>query len=117
MSKFFTAALMLLFIPLFAQVETEVLPPYNIRSIAFSQASGQTTIPIFSLNDSFTIQFDDLYGNEANYYYQIVHCDYDWKPSQLVKSEYLAGFDDLRIQTYLNSFNTLQVYSHYTLSI
>ncbi|NMH27485.1 type IX secretion system plug protein [Flavobacterium silvaticum] len=116
MTKFLTAALLLVFISMTAQVETEVQPPYNIKSVAFIQAS-QGTIPIFGLNDAFTIQFDDLFGNEANYYYQIVHCDYDWKPSQLVKSEYLAGFDDLRIQTYTNSFNTLQVYSHYTLSL
>lgn len=117
MSKFLTAALLLLFLPLSAQVETEVLPPYNIKSVSFQQSGGQNTVPIFALGDSFTFRFDDLFGNEANYYYQIVHCDYDWKPSQLVKSEYLAGFDDVRIQNYTNSFNTLQIYSHYALSI
>ncbi|RYG53438.1 MAG: DUF5103 domain-containing protein [Chitinophagaceae bacterium] len=116
MTKFLTATLLLLFNSMQSQVETEIQPPYNIKSVSFIQ-SNQNTIPIFGLNDGFTFQFDDLFGNEANYYYQIVHCDYDWKPSQLVKSEYLSGFDDLRIQTYTNSFNTLQLYSHYTLSI
>lgn len=94
-----------------------MLPPYNIKSVSFQQSAEQNTVPIFALGDSFTFLFDDLFGNEANYYYQIVHCDYDWKPSQLVKSEYLAGFDDVRIQNYTNSFNTLQIYSHYALSI
>ncbi|RZJ67228.1 MAG: DUF5103 domain-containing protein [Flavobacterium sp.] len=117
MTRFLAAALLLLFGPAWAQVETEIQPPYNIKSVAFQQSANQNTIPIFAMNDSFTIMFDDLFGNEANYYYQIVHCDYDWKPSQLVKSEYLSGFDDIRIQTYTNSFNTLQIYSHYTLSI
>ncbi|MBD3583239.1 type IX secretion system plug protein, partial [Flavobacterium selenitireducens] len=116
MTRFLTAALLLLFVATNAQVETEIQAPYNIRSIMFTQTSGQNVIPIFSLNDGFTVQFDDLYGNEANYYYQIVHCDYDWRPSQLVKQEYLSGFDDIRIQTYTNSFNTLQIYSHYTIS-
>ena len=51
----------------FAQVEQEVVPPFNIKSVAFIQ-NGQNTIPIFGLNESFRIQFDDLFGNEANYY-------------------------------------------------
>ena len=34
----------------------------------------------------------------------------------MVKQEYIQGFDDLRIQEYTNSFNTLQIYSHYKLS-
>jgi hypothetical protein len=99
----------------FSQVEKEIVPPYNIKTVTFVQ-SGQNTIPVFQLGDSFQFQFDDLYANEANYYYTITHCDYDWKPSQLSKSEYLIGFDDQRIQDYTNSFNSLQVYSHYNLS-
>jgi len=98
-----------------AQVQTEVAPPFNIKTVTFVQ-NGQNVIPIFHLNDRFQLQFDDLYGNEANYYYEIVHCDYNWTPSQLVKSEYIQGFDDQRIQDYENSFNTLQLYSHYRLT-
>jgi hypothetical protein len=48
---------------------------------------------------------------------EIIHCDYNWKPSEISKNEYLQGFDNQRIQNYTNSFNTLQLYSHYTLSI
>ena len=98
-----------------AQVQTEVAPPFNIKTVTFVQ-NGQNMIPIFTLNEGFQLQFDDLYGNEANYYYELVHCNYDWTPSQLVKSEYIQGFDNQRIQDYENSFNTLQLYSHYRLS-
>lgn len=98
-----------------AQVQSEVAPPFNIKTVTFVQG-GQNMIPIFTLNDGFQLQFDDLYGNEANYYYEIVHCNYDWTPSQLVKSEYIQGFDNQRIQDYENSFNALQLYSHYRLS-
>ncbi|MEZ0005219.1 hypothetical protein ABH942_000570 [Flavobacterium sp. 28YEA47A] len=97
-----------------AQVQTEIDPPFNIKTVSFVQ-SGQNVIPIFHLQEGFQLQFDDLYGNEANYYYEIVHCDYNWTPSQLVKSEYIQGFDNQRIQDYENSFNTLQLYSHYRL--
>ncbi|HOZ75350.1 MAG TPA: DUF5103 domain-containing protein [Flavobacterium sp.] len=115
-SFIFRLLLLLVFASVQAQVQTEVLPPYNIRTITFAQ-NGQNIVPIFRLGDAFQLQFDDLFGNEANYYYQFVHCDYDWKPSQLSRNEYLRGFDDLRIQEYTNSFNTLQIYSHYRLTI
>jgi hypothetical protein len=74
-------------------------------------------MPIFQLGDVFQLEFDDLFGNEANYYYTISLCDYNWKPSDLSKNEYLQGFDDQRITNYFNSFNTLQVYSHYKLQL
>ncbi|HEX8562402.1 MAG TPA: DUF5103 domain-containing protein [Flavobacterium sp.] len=116
MSKFLSTFAFLWSVALFAQPETEVAPAYNIKTVTFVQ-NGQNSIPLFSLTDSFQLQFDDLFGNEANYYYEIVHCDYDWRPSQLSKSEYLSGFDNIRIQNYVNSFNTLQIYSHYTLAL
>ncbi|HOD09458.1 MAG TPA: DUF5103 domain-containing protein [Flavobacterium sp.] len=100
---------------LFAQIEKEIAPPYNIKTITFVQ-NEQNMIPIFRLGDSFQFQFDDLFGTEANYFYTITHCDYDWKPSQLSKNEYLNGFDDQRIQDYSNSLTTLQLYSHYRLT-
>lgn len=95
--------------------EVEVNPDYNIKTISFVQ-NGNNVIPLFQLGDSFQFQFDDLYGNEANYYYKITHCDYNWKQSQLSVNEYVNGFDSQRIQDYLNSLNTLQVYSHYRVS-
>lgn len=99
-----------------AQPVMEVAPPYNIQTVTFL-VNNQNSIPLFAMGDSFKLQFDDLFGNEANYYYQLVHCDYDWSPSQLSRNEFLGGFDDQRIQDYTNSFNTLQIYSHYNLQI
>lgn len=100
----------------FAQVENEIAPPFNIKTVSFVQ-NNQNVIPIFRLGSGFQLQFDDLYGNEADYYYEIIHCDYNWVPSDIPKNEYLQGFDNQRIQDYTNSFNTLQIYSHYALSI
>jgi hypothetical protein len=94
--------------------EKETVPPYNIKTVSFVH-NGQNVIPIFRLGDGFQFQFDDLYGDEANYYYTITHCDYDWKKSQLSINEYLNGLDNQRIIDYENSFNTLQLYSHYRL--
>ena len=93
----------------------EIVPPYNIKTATFVQ-NGENVVPIFNLREGFQFQFDDLYGDEANYFYVLTHCDYEWKESQLSKAEYVAGFDDQRIQSSLNSFNTLQLYTHYTLN-
>lgn len=95
--------------------EQEVAPPYNIKTVTFSQ-NVNNTIPFFRLGESFNLQFDDLYGNEEDYYYTIEHYNYDWTPSQLLKNEYISGLDNQRIQDYQNSLNCLQVYSHYKLS-
>lgn len=99
-----------------AFAQTELAPPFNIKSVQL-KANSTNLMPYFRLGNSFELSFDDLYGDEANYYYTIQHCDYNWQPSGLAKAEYLRGFDDVRIQTYTNSFNTLQVYSHYSLRL
>lgn len=95
-----------------AQVDKEIEPPYNIKTISFVQ-NNTNVLPFFKLGESFELQFDDLYGNEADYYYTITQYNYDWTPSNLAKVEYLNGIDNQRIITYENSFNTLQLYSHY----
>jgi hypothetical protein len=110
------ALLSFFYLTVTAQVETEVAPPYNIKTAGFVQ-NNQNVVPIFRLGESFEFQFDDLFGNEADYYFQITHCDYNWVPTDIPKNEYLSGFDDQKIQEYVNSFNTLQIFSHYRLSI
>jgi hypothetical protein len=72
-------------------------------------------VPIFQLGDAFELQFDDLYGTDASYFYEIVHCDYNWNPSDIQKRDYLQGFDNQRIQESSSSFNCLQIYTHYRL--
>ena len=91
--------------------------PNYIKTIQFKTQSDFTGIPLVKLGKKFTFSFDDLQADEKDYYYQIQHYDYDWKPSILNKNEYVEGFDNIRIQDYENSFNTLETYSHYQLEI
>lgn len=97
-----------------AQILDETPPPFNIKTISFEQ-SGKIIFPFIQLGDGFEFNFDDLYGNEEDYYFTLTHCNYDWSKSDLSRNEYLNGNDDQRIQDYQNSFNTLQIYSHYRL--
>ena len=100
----------------FAQVEQTIEPEY-IRTIEFKGSSLQSTLPIIELGQKLQLSFDDIIGNEADYFYTIEHFNFDWTLSDLSKGEYLDGFDDVRIETYENSFNTLQLYSNYKLNI
>ncbi len=101
---------------LFAQVQEEVNPPENIRSVIFEGPTGDQ-FPVVQLNEPIYLEFDDTTASEQDYYYKIIHCDYDWTPSQLLKSQYLTGVDNQRIIDYENSYTTLQPYSNYRLTI
>ncbi|MDT0293292.1 DUF5103 domain-containing protein [Mesonia ostreae] len=116
MRHFLTAILVLLFCPLQAQ-ELETTPPEFIRTIQFQGEQEFTGTPIIALGQPIRLEFDDLIGDEADYFYTIEHFNFDWTPSDLAKTEFMSGFDDVRILNYENSFNTLQIYSHYNLSI
>ncbi|MEW7290970.1 type IX secretion system plug protein [Aquimarina sp. 2304DJ70-9] len=89
----------------------------HIRTVQLISDSEFAGTPILKLGQPLRINFDDINGDEADYYYRITHHDFDWTPSSLYKNEYLDGFDEVRIVNYENSFNTLQMYSNYTLSI
>ncbi|WP_435579786.1 DUF5103 domain-containing protein [Gilvibacter sp.] len=99
-----------------AQVE-EMPPPENIRTIIFNSGGNQSQLPIIRLGEPIFLTFDDLNANEEDYYYRITHHDFDWKESNLAKGEFMEGYDDVRIRTYDNSLNSLQLYAHYRLSI
>ncbi|KJD35839.1 ApaG [Tamlana sedimentorum] len=100
----------------FAQIE-EINPPDYIKTIIFKSNTDLSQLPILKLGEAIQLSFDALNGNEDDYYYKIDHYNYDWTPSQLMKPEFLEGFDNQRIRNYENSYNTYQIYSHYKLTI
>ena len=116
--RFFIKQLLLLFftLNLFAQVQEEINPPYNIKTIVF-KGPTEDQFPVIKLGEQMLLEFDDITASEQDYYFKIVHCDYDWTPSQLLKSQYIIGTDNQRIINYENSYNTLQPYSNYRLTL
>ena len=101
----------------FGQVVYETFPPENIKTIKFFGSKATDNFPVVKLGEKITLIFDDLNGNENDYYYKIDHFNHDWTPSGILKNQYLNGYDNIRIENYLNSFNTLQSYTHYRLEI
>ena len=99
------------------QILNEKLPPNHIATILFQGQDEIDNIPMVALGKTFTLYFDDLNGDESYYYYTIQHADADWTSSELFKSEYLNGFDDVRFRNMGNSSATLQRYTHYSLTV
>ena len=100
-----------------AQVQKEINPPENIKSIVFNSNNKEYQFPIIQQGDKFHLSFDDLYADEKDYYYQVSYYNHDWTLSRLLKSQYLRGVDNQRITTYSNSLATLQPYTHYSLTL
>ncbi|WP_026450549.1 DUF5103 domain-containing protein [Aequorivita capsosiphonis] len=117
MLKSYSTTLLLLFIVSLSFAQVEKIEPSYISTIQFRGSTDQSQLPVIRLGDRLQLSFDALNGEEADFYYTITHHDFDWTPSDLSKSEYLDGFDEMRIQNYENSLNTLQLFSHYELTI
>ena len=84
-----------------SSIHTVLLHPYGFEL-------GEA---ILNLNkkDSLLLSFDELDSLPKNYFYTLIHCNEDWTPSELMKSEYLEGFYEEPITDYQFSFNT---YNH-----
>ena len=89
----------------------------NIHAVKFHINGLPLSNPIIDLNSSsrLVLSFDDLNDDITDYVYQIVHCDMNWKPSELDELDYIDGFNGERIADYNFSYNTLKDYTHYDL--
>lgn len=104
---------------LVAPFRTHVKPESGIATLQVLANGEQLSHPVVSLGSDavIDISFDDLTYSPRNYYYRIVHCNSDWRPSDLMSMEYLEGMDDQIIYDYTSCANTLQDYIHYHLSL
>lgn len=78
---------------------------------------GEQPVMLLGGANFMEISFDDLQHNFVRYTYTITHCNADWKQSELIRSEYMDGFDDNRIEDYEQSMNTEMEYNHYSFTL
>ena len=116
MNKIF-CLISILFLPHLNTMSQDISPDM-IQSILFKKNNENkaSSLMIGSINEQFRISFDVLSGIEYDLYYVIEHCDFNWEKSNILKSEYISGFDDVKIEDYSSSFNTYQIYTNYNIS-
>jgi hypothetical protein len=96
--------------------EEEINDAVNIKTVILKPVGSERYTPIMRMGEKFVLDFDDLEADQKEYYYKIEHCDFDWNSSGLSDREYIIGYSEDRIRNYENSFNTLQFYTHYSVT-
>ncbi|MDR1763896.1 MAG: DUF5103 domain-containing protein [Dysgonamonadaceae bacterium] len=89
---------------------------YTLRVNPLGQPLDEPVIRLGS-NDLIEINFDLLTANPERLTYTLTHCNADNRPSQLLQSEYMSGFQGLYVDDYVTSFNTTRDYVNYRLVI
>jgi hypothetical protein len=90
----------------------------NIKSVQLYNEEWNLSYPIIKLrsNDKLILHFDLLGSKIETYYYTFIHCDKDWKKSNIYPNDFMEGFPENPIENYNSSFNTTVNYIHYKIS-
>lgn len=90
----------------------------RIKTVQLYKEGWNLSYPIIKLNsdEKLVLQFDLLDNQIESYDYTFIHCDKDWKRSDIFTNTYLDGFTDNQIEDSRPSFNTTVNYIHYKLT-
>ncbi len=90
----------------------------NIQTVKLHESSFDANPAVLELNGNALLElsFDDLDFDKKNYSISFVHCNANWEPSNLMNSEFIDGFFEANILNYTFSSNTIQKYTHYSIT-
>ena len=100
--------------------------PYETQAFSDRFRTIQTEVegrelfpPIIELNtdEHITISFDELAEDVTYLQYSLIHCNADWRPSDLSDLEYLDGFNTNSVEEYEFSTATFAHYVHYRITL
>ena len=89
----------------------------DVQTVQLHPADDPLGRPIMLLGteNSLILSFDVLGDMAYTYHYTLIHCSWDWQPSDLQPTFYLEGYTEDQINDYRFSLNTLTPYIHYSL--
>lgn len=102
-----------------AQAQAYTVKDPAIRSV-ITRIDGHDSAPpviIAGAGDRLTVGFDEESLDSRQLRYRLIHCDPQWRPSELIESEYIDGFNEAPVGDGEYSRATLTHYVHYSLSI
>lgn len=100
-----------------AQFSRSLVPTVCTTRMMLNGQWGALPVMQLGSDDVLCFSFDEMSHIYHRYTYRIVHCNADWKPSDLLEIDYLDGFNDIVIEEWENSVNTNQLYTHYGFTI
>jgi len=91
----------------------------DIGSLEIKVEGEPVSTPYIELNGekAIEISFDALFRSSGRFAYSVIHCDADWKKSDLLPLEYMKGFQRMPIEDYTNAYGTTTHFSHFSLSL
>lgn len=91
----------------------------QLRTLTVYKDGDWKSLPVLNLNsdNQIEISFDELSHDYKRYAYRIIHCNADWKKSDMNELEYLEGFSENDMDQGSQSVSTLTLYTHYKFSI
>ncbi len=101
----------------YTDVYTNKIEKVSIHTVQCFPVGWEMSPPIVELNsqNQLLFSFDELGKDIQDYSYRFIHCDANWKSSELSEFDFLDGFSENQIQDYEFSFNTNVDYIHYSL--
>lgn len=90
----------------------------NVHTLQVTLNDNPLLPPVLTLGRSayLRVSWDEMSHDYHRYTYRLQHCTRDWAPSEdLFESDYLHGTNGLPVEDYETSFNTTQIYTHYSL--
>ena len=112
-------AAFLMFVPMLLHAQWFGSASDMINTLRVISNGDWERAPIITLGSDETIEFsfDEMSHRYHRFTYSVTHCDAQWKPSDLVESEYMDGFNDQPVEDWKNSLNTTFDYTHYSLTL
>jgi hypothetical protein len=100
---------------LHGQTYTNHLFQPNYKTLTIYPDGKWDACPVIEQGSASTVQiaFDELSHDLHRLSYRIVHCNSDWKRSELETNEYVDGFAENDIDSSEQSVGTLTAYTHY----
>lgn len=109
-----------------SHIKAQETAPYRTRTFGFDWRTLQVQVednpmapPVITLGEAnrITVSFDHLAEDVTYLQYSIIHCDADWKPSQLSELEYMEGLNTNDVDDYAFSNGTFAHYVNYRITL
>ena len=114
------AAFSMLFLSLTASAQNRIYNPQvkTLQAVVNQEWLSFPTVMRLQTDDVLNVSFDELSHDYHRYTCHLQHCEADWQPSEeIFESDWLEGLNDIIIDDYETSVNTISPYTHYRLQL